>query len=74
MVLNGQVLHLAFISSKIGKLFFDYLLLYVIWTTPMKFTTITFLRSLVKIKNIKLGLILLSILKLGHLPKMAEKH
>ena len=39
MVFTGQVLYLAFTSSDI-------------WTTTLKFTSITFLRSLLKIKKI----------------------
>ena len=51
MVFAGLVLYLVFISSEIGKLFHDDLLLYINWTTSLKFTLITFLRSLVEMKK-----------------------
>ena len=48
MVFTGPALYLAFILSEVGKLFLDNLFLYIVWMTPLKFTSITFLRSLVK--------------------------
>ena len=55
MVFTGLVLYLAFISSEIGKLFFDNLFLYNVWITTLKFTLITFVRSLVKMKKYVTG-------------------
>ena len=42
MVFTRVVLYLAFISSKIGKLFLENLFLYIIWSTPLKFISISF--------------------------------
>ena len=52
IVFTGPIIvYLAFILSEIRKLFLDNFFLYSIWTTPLKFTLITSLRSLVKIKK-----------------------
>ena len=48
---SGSVLYSAFTSSEIGKLFLD-LYFYFSWTTPLKFTLITFVRLLTKTTKI----------------------